>query len=234
MPLDPSVASPHDKHAHESAGGAGVISRCHECGSSLVSPLVCLGCTRLQPAETHFNHFSRLGISLGFDILNSDVEMRYLVLARGLHPDQFAQRPKPERDLAEILSAQLNDSYKTLSDPIRRGEYLLELLGGPSRDQDKRTPKAFLVEMLELNEEIEEAQHDPARLDEIKNRIVKRLDAASFELSPAFREAIAADASATGADAIRKQSILLKIREILNVCAYLQSLAAQINEIKLR
>lgn len=230
MPKDHVPAVSRD--ATFCGSGPGVPSRCKECGSALVSPLVCLGCTTLQRAESHFNHFSRLGLPLDYNISPAELEKRYLVLARGLHPDQFSQRPADERGLAEQLSAQLNESYKTLRDPVRRAEYLLELAGGPSRDTDKRTPKAFLAEMLEWNEEIEAAgeggESKVGKLEQLRAHIGSRLDAAVATLDPAFRTAF----SAASEDA--RRAALVQIRETLNVCAYLQGLTTQIGDLLLR
>jgi molecular chaperone HscB len=213
-------------------------SRCVECGAALVSPLVCIGCPELKPLKEDLDHFARLGIERNYDIDLAELEKRYLVLARGLHPDQFAGRAPHERAIAEQLSAQLNESYKSLRDPVMRAEYLLQLEHGASRDQDKRTPKDFLVEMLELNESIEELEGELAgggaepatareKLAELRDEIHERNEAIVASLPGLFR-------SLRGAGEAERAATLLKIREQLNVCAYLQGLVAQTRELLLR
>lgn len=211
---------------------AGIPSRCGECGESLISPIVCTACATLRPPKNEFNHFVRLGLPLQYSVNLKDLERRFLVLARGLHPDQFAQRPPEERALAEQLSAQLNDSYRAIRDPLLRAEYLLELEGGPTRDQEKRTPKAFLMEMLEINEEIEEAESDlneTAResLSKLKVDLSARRDAVVAEVAGSF-------ANLSPADAAKRYTSLLQIREKLNICSYLVGLIEKIDEILLR
>lgn len=207
-------------------------ARCVECGAALVSALVCLGCPELRAPQGEFDHFLRLGLPRRFEIDRADLERRYLLLARGLHPDQFARRSPEERALAEQLSAQLNESYQILRDPVHRAEYLLLLEGGPTRESDKRTPAAFLVEMLELNEQVEEAKNalDEAardRLWKLRAGLARRSADIALGLGPAFQrlEAAPPDARAAEAQAIREQ---------LNVSAYLQGLVTQIGELLLR
>jgi molecular chaperone HscB len=218
---------------------AAVPSRCIECGAALVSPVVCLACPDLRPPRQDLDHFARLGMERAFDIDLAELERRYLFLARSLHPDQYAQRKPEERAIAEQVSAQLNDSYRALKDPVRRAEYLLKLAGGPDREADKRTPKEFLVEILELNETLEEAEAaidsgqgvDEARksLDALTRdlrarheSIVKTLPAAFQALSDAVEDPAA------------KTKAVETIRERLNVSAYLQGLLVQIRELALR
>lgn len=211
---------------------AGAQARCVECGETVLSPLVCTACATLRPPKSEFNHFVRLGLPVQYKIEPRDLERRFLVLARGLHPDQFAMRPPEERELAEQLSAQLNDSYKVVRDPLLRAEYLLELLGGSNRDQDKSTPKAFLMEMLELNEEIESASEDSseearATLVRLRDDLCSRLEEIIKTFEPSFSALDQADAS-------RRISLLLQIREKLNMCSYLQGLLQQTGELLLR
>jgi molecular chaperone HscB len=227
-----------------------VPSRCMECGAALVSPLVCLGCPELRPPGGEFDHFTRLGLGRGFAIEPAVLERNYLMLARGLHPDQFARRTKEERDLAERLSAELNESYKVLRDPVSRAEYLLSLEGGPSREQDKRTPRDFLIEMLEANERIEQAESElgeSARADLalLRGELQRRNDAVVATLAGAFQHLTAAEPTVQSAEhtvqsaehtvqSAERAAALVGIREQLNVSAYLRGLVTQISELLLR
>lgn len=216
-----------------------IPTRCVECGAALVSPIVCLACPDLRPPKQELDHFARLGMERRYDISLDELERRYLLLARGLHPDQFAQRSAEERAIAEQVSAQLNDSYRALRDPLRRAEYLLALEGGPDRETDKRTPPDFLVEMLELNEVLEEAKTaidagsitDAARkdLDRSMRDVERRVADVTATLPEAFRQLTAASG-----DPGARQAAFSAIRERLNVAAYLQGLLAQSRELQLR
>jgi molecular chaperone HscB len=191
-----------------------------------------LGCPELRPPGGDFDHFTRLGLARAFAIDPAELERNYLMLARGLHPDQFARRTAQDRALAERLSAELNESYRLLRDPIARAEYLLSLEGGPSREQDKRTPGDFLVEMLETNEKIEEAEADMnpaarAELERLRAELRRRNDEVIAALPGDFTRL-------GGADPAARAEVLRGVRERLNVSAYLRGLLTQISELLLR
>ncbi len=193
-------------------------------------PMVCGSCRTVFPAASEYDHFARFGIERRFEIDAADLERRYLVLSRGLHPDQFAGQSAKDRALSEQLSAHVNDAFHVLKAPLRRAEYLLELEGGPLRAQEKRTPKGFLAEMLEINERIEEARDGGpeglASLEPLLADLVARRTALVAEMKPLF------DSMPPGSDP-KRLPVLVAIREKLNACAYLQGLITQIRELRL-
>ncbi|MEK7756340.1 MAG: iron-sulfur cluster co-chaperone HscB C-terminal domain-containing protein, partial [Planctomycetota bacterium] len=62
------------------------------------------------------------------------------------------------RSLATRLSAELNQAYDVLSDPVRRADYLLEIAGGPSAAEMREVPGDFLADVMMLREEIDQAK----------------------------------------------------------------------------
>ena len=63
-----------------------------------------------------------------------------------------------ERAFSEQQSSLVNKAYSTLLKPLNRGQYLLEVLGHPVEEIDKSDDASFLMEMMEINEKLEEAQ----------------------------------------------------------------------------
>jgi molecular chaperone HscB len=110
------------------------------------------------------DHFERLGLPRRFSVDPAAVEREYLARSRAVHPDFHHLGSSAEQRASLELTAALNEAYLTLKDPARRAEYLLTLLGGPTAQQEKNLDQAFLMDMLELRERIEEARAagDPA------------------------------------------------------------------------
>ncbi|HET6575103.1 MAG TPA: Fe-S protein assembly co-chaperone HscB [Fimbriiglobus sp.] len=104
------------------------------------------------------DHFERLGLPRRFPVDLAAAEREYLARSRAVHPDFHQLGSAAEQRASLELSAALNEAYSTLKDPARRAEYLLALHGGPTAQQAKDLDQAFLMEMLDLRERIEQAR----------------------------------------------------------------------------
>jgi molecular chaperone HscB len=102
-----------------------------------------------------FDPFAVLELPVRFDLDSAALEKAYLEASRRTHPDFFAHDPVAYEQ-AQERSAALNAAYTTLKDPYRRAECLLNRLGGPSAQAVRDADPAFLAEVLEIREEIEE------------------------------------------------------------------------------
>src|SRR5262245_14323073 len=85
------------------------------------------------------------------------IERAFFERSKERHPDRFATAPAAERVAALSKSRALNDAYQTLKKPVPRAEYLLARAGVTIGDNEKLDP-AFLMEILELREELAEAR----------------------------------------------------------------------------
>jgi len=92
-----------------------------------------------------------------FDLDPQVIERAFYDRSKDLHPDRFANAPAAERVAALSRSRALNDAYKMLKSPVGRAEYLLVQAGVTIGDNEKLDP-AFLMEILELREELSEAR----------------------------------------------------------------------------
>ena len=84
--------------------------------------------------------------------------------AAGVHPDRLVGRSARERAYAASHSANLNDAWTTLRDPLNRALYLCQLLGIDLASRDGRFADApqLLQENMELHEALMEAAGDMA------------------------------------------------------------------------
>jgi molecular chaperone HscB len=166
----------------------------------------CASCKAILPPDDQSDRFAVLGLPRRFEVDLGAAEATYKDLSRQLHPDRFAKADPRARKAALSRTVGLNDAWRTVKDPVRRAEYLLELagfgLGGDDRQADNElrktkqvaAPPTFLIEILELREELGEAQRagDEVKVafmaDEMRSRaaeamkgIAAALEAGKFE-----------------------------------------------------
>lgn len=99
--------------------------------------------------------FDLLGLAPDYDLAPEAIHLAWLDRSGVLHPDRATGGADHTRKLA--LLSRLNQARSDLADPARRAEVLLARLGGPPKEQDKSLPEGFLMEMLEVREQLEAA-----------------------------------------------------------------------------
>lgn len=115
----------------------------------------------MQRDESKSDPFALLGLARRYAIDPAALQRAWLKGSAMLHPD----RPGAPEDAAQRLAV-LNEARDTLRDPEKRATALLHLLGGSAKEEDKTLPDGFLMEMLELRQQIEEelaSEGDAAR-----------------------------------------------------------------------
>jgi molecular chaperone HscB len=131
----------------------------------------CGACQALLPPDDGSDHFAVLGLPRQFAIDLGAAEAAYQRFSRQLHPDRFATADPRARRASLGHTVQLNEAWRTLKDPMRRATYLLGLLGVDVAADDRKAagnpergtrriaaPPAFLLEILELHDELKSAQ----------------------------------------------------------------------------
>ena len=74
-------------------------------------------------------YFTLFDIPVGFTLDEDTLEIRYRTLAARFHPDRFAAASAFEQKQAVMMSATVNEAYRTLKNPIDRAAYLLKEQG---------------------------------------------------------------------------------------------------------
>jgi molecular chaperone HscB len=101
--------------------------------------------------------FALLGFAPAFDVDLAALERAFFERSKELHPDRVASAPAAQRVAALSRARALNDAYQLVKKPVPRAEYLLERAGVTIGDNERLDP-AFLMEILELREELAEAR----------------------------------------------------------------------------
>ena len=197
---------------------------------------------------TYFEVFS-LPPKLGLDAVA--LEKTFYRLSREFHPDRFASKPPEEQAAATEKSSLLNDAYRTLRDPIRRTEYLLEIEGVEMEEQSVKAtesarasgtqkkqivPPDLLEEAFELNMQLEEMKmakaggdDDPQLrkdLEAAKANFTAMLDASQQQLEA---EWTTCDAAVDSADDGAKDAAKDEMLALLNKRSYLRNLVRDVN-----
>jgi len=66
--------------------------------------------------------------------------------------------PQHKRDIAQGLSAQVNEAYQALLRPLPRAEYILSQNDMPLSEHDQVTDTAFMMEIMDSREAIDDAE----------------------------------------------------------------------------
>jgi molecular chaperone HscB len=169
------------------------------------------------------DHFTRLGLPRRFVVDAGEIERQYLARSRAVHPDYHTAGSSADLAASLDVSAALNEAYTTLRDPFTRAEYLLTLEGGPSASEHKQMAPAFLAEMLEARERVEEvrsaANTCSAGVVELAEEFGTRYDGLLAAVGKSF-----AELDALPPDDERRLAVRTGIRANLNAAKYVRGL----------
>ncbi|KAJ5971165.1 uncharacterized protein N7479_001083 [Penicillium vulpinum] len=129
-----------------------------------------------------------------FAIPTSDLRREFLQIQGLVHPDKYPNGA--EKQLAEGLSARINEAYRTLLDPLQRAQYILrEWHGIDVTAEDASTKHALdaemLMEVMEVQETIEEAggsAEAEAQINALKKENEERIVRCVGRLGGAFEK----------------------------------------------
>jgi molecular chaperone HscB len=103
--------------------------------------------------------FSFFDLPVGFILDEADLRKRYLSNSKKYHPDFYTLESDSKQAEILQLSSLNNEAYRTLSDFDQRMKYILEEKGLLVEGQNE-IPKNFLLEMMDINEQLMELEFD--------------------------------------------------------------------------
>jgi molecular chaperone HscB len=126
------------------------------------------------------DHFSLLGITPAYALDDAALSEAYKALQQSVHPDRFTsanpQASEAEKRAAMQSSAQVNEAYKTLRDPLTRAAYLCELHGAAIKaERHTAMPATFLTQQLQWREALADAQdkRDEAAIEALQTTVTQ-------------------------------------------------------------
>ena len=155
------------------------------------------------------NHFELFGLAPAYLLEVQALEKAYRDIQSRVHPDRFANAGDAERRASLQWTTRVNEAYRTLKDPVQRGKHVLELHGvDVAFETNTQMPTDFLLQQLELREELESAldAKDAARLDRLRAGLRGQQQALEREIG----EAIDANKDYAGAGELVRKLMFLE------------------------
>ena len=100
------------------------------------------------------NYFELFELPVSIKIDQGKLAQTYFELQKKYHPDFFTQATEQEQEEALEISSHLNKALKVLKNQDETIKYVLQLKGLLGEEEKYQLPAAFLMEMMELNEEL--------------------------------------------------------------------------------
>ncbi|XP_059487698.1 iron-sulfur cluster co-chaperone protein HscB isoform X2 [Neocloeon triangulifer] len=188
---------------------------CWQCGADKpLDNFFCKKCSALQEPDHTSSYFDVLGVEKKFDLKTAELTKKFRSLQSLVHPDKYGRKSENEKENSENHSALLNQAYKTLLKPMDRGLYLLKLEGLSIEEGTVQMDSEFLMEIMELNEELESASSSEAvlKLAEANNKVINQY---TKDIDAAFEE-----------------KNLEKAKQLLTKMKYYSSFEEKIKELK--
>ncbi|MCA8981995.1 MAG: hypothetical protein H6831_09480 [Planctomycetes bacterium] len=134
------------------------MPECPACHAPLETPLACGACGALIEVEGESDPFALFGLARGWELDAGELKKRLLRFGRMMHPDFYAAAGDAARELAERNTAALNEAHDVLANDFRRADWLVRALGGPTESDERQMPQAFLMDVLDWNETLDDAR----------------------------------------------------------------------------
>ncbi len=204
--------------------------RCWRCGSQHEVSLFCPACEAIQVLPPQTDYFTVFDFSHTPRLEETELTRRYYDLSRRLHPDLYQTGTSHEKEASLKNTALLTRAYRTLRDPVQRGQYWLELHGEPLGKDNNKVPPQLATLVFEVQE----------KLAELREADVKgKTNEAQAELSTIRDDLNAQIAQLLGAleanfaqwrDGGAQAELLRSLKNLLAEIAYLRTLLRDVEK----
>lgn len=161
-----------------------ISNYCWKCGVERTNAnMFCEKCNIIQNPQEKNNYFKILDIKQGFNIDQKMLKDKFRSFQSQIHPDKFSNSTEKEQTISEEYSSLINKAYSNLMSPMKRAEHLLQLNGESIAENQTVDEPAFLMNIMNRNEEVENSQQDIEKLkqlDKKKNLVISKLGCHNF------------------------------------------------------
>ncbi len=126
------------------------------------------------------NFFDFFELEKAFFLDEAVLKTRFYTNSKKYHPDFYVLESDEAQQEALRLSTMNNEAYKVLSDIDLRVFYILDLEAYIEEEGKNNIPQDFLMEMMEVNEQMMEIQMDYSEV--AKNNLINELEIKEKEL----------------------------------------------------
>jgi molecular chaperone HscB len=106
------------------------------------------------------NYFELFNLPVSLQVDKQALSKKYFELQKQYHPDFFTQQDEADQKEALEKSSLVNKALKILQNPDQTIQYVLQLKGLLTENEKYNLPPGFLMEMMELNEKLDDADID--------------------------------------------------------------------------
>ncbi len=119
------------------------------------------------------NYFELYNIPVSFLPDRQQLKQKFYELSRRYHPDFYTQENESEQGQSLEISSQVNKAYKVFQNKDETIKYLLQLKGLLEEEEKYQLPPDFLIDMMELNEQLTDAkmEENPSEIAALKSTI---------------------------------------------------------------
>jgi len=210
------------------------VVRCWRCQDEHTPQVFCPACEALQPLPPDIDYFTVFGLARNPMLDEQALAKTYYALSRQLHPDLHQTGTAEEQEASLQNTAVVNRAYRTLRDPVQRGQYWLELNGEQLGKENNKVPPALALLVFEVQEKLaavrEASTAGPSdALGSLKAELTQVRDDLD-ERMQGLQQKLAANFSKWGqADGLSE--LLSELKRVLSDMAYLRTLTRDVEKV---
>lgn len=209
------------------------VVRCWRCQNEHTPQVFCPACGALQPLPPDIDYFTVFGLARDPMLDEQALASTYYDLSRQLHPDLHQTGAAEEQEASLQNTAVLNRAYRTLRNPVQRGQYWLELNGEQLGKKNNKVPPDLALLVFEVQEKLAAVREASttgiddalaglkAELTQVRDDLDERMQGLQQKLAANFSKWEQADTSS---------ELLSELKRVLSDMAYLRTLTRDVEK----